>query len=252
MRWLALTAAAALLAASLSACSSVNSTDIATADIYPRVYLESYQDGTAQLYVTLLYGVANSVELHGGDSLTVSHNGGSPVALTQQGADFYWNTTYRSSLSGVAPGDTLVVSLHRSNHVDAPATRIDVPPAFSYTPPSTTTFTYDQKVPVSWAPGASSDTVAARFDVRSCSNLTSDETAGMRQLVGAPDRFPASDGSAQLDLGMTAVAGTCTVDLRVGRAQGTIQVDPAFDRLSGLSAALRMGSTVTLTFKPAP
>ncbi len=241
-----------LVIGSLSACNVIGSTGVATSDLTVSVYVEAYPSGTVDVSASFRNGLAGLVQFASGGSVTVTdaHGVTTPMSF---GKDVNYNAAYLAQITGVSPGDELVIAVTRVDGADAPATRVTVPAPFAITAPSSgDAFTERAAFPVSWVDSGGGADVAMRFDLKSCSKATAAEVADARPLVELPKTVPESDGTADMTLLVNDIAGTCLADLLVGRATtSAITLDPAFKGLSGLSEVVGLAPPVPLVFQPA-
>lgn len=247
-RILVVAAVTAVLAVLLTACTTVSSSGIATSAINPRIYVESRPGGATDVYVALLHGFNEALQLSGWDTLTVSLDGGAATTMTF-GSDLVGAPAYVAHLTGVVPGDTVTIALTRSDEADAPNTVVTIPAnTVSVTSPTANaSLSYSGDVPVAWTPSVGSGRVAARLAVVSCTQYTSTETAALDTLFHTPSLKPQSDGSVDLFFDVGDHSGTCDLEALVGSATGNIALDPAFGTLNGLSASVRLGAPVPFT-----
>lgn len=251
MRRMIFTFVAAALAASLTACTVQDSTGVATSSIKPWIYVESNpSSGSTFVAVALLYGFNHSLQLATGDTITVAVNGGPPTTMSFRDA-VYLKPAYKASLSGVGPGDRLVIALNRATEVNAPNTIVTIPAAFNLTGPSDGDhYLYSEPIVATWPAGSSDARVAVRIEVQSCSDVTSSDTDAFNTLVDYPRLTAASDGTMMVEPGLTSSAGTCTVRVFAGEDPGAISPDPAFGEIHRDSAAVRLATPLTVTFSP--
>jgi hypothetical protein len=251
-RVLAGSISAVLVVGSLTACNVIGSAGIATSDLTVDLYLEAYPSGAVDVSASFSNGLAGLVQFASGDSVTVTDGNGVTTPMTFD-KDVNDHAAYVAHVTGVSPGDVLVIALTRVDGADAPATRITVPSPFSITAPSSgNAFTERAAFPVSWVDSGGGADVALRFDLKSCSNVTASDIAQARRLVDLPKIVPESDTTTDMTLLLNDIAGTCLADLLVGRATtSAITLDPALKELGVFSEVVGLAPPVPLVFQPA-
>jgi len=242
-----------LLVSVLAGCVATDAVGVETSAISPRIRVEAFPDGRAEVSVALRYGFARVLELPAGDQLTVRREGEAPVTMVA-GTDALGQQAYLGTVTGVGSGDALIVGLSRAVEEDAPSTRLTVPTTFALTAPAANTV-YDagDPIPMTWTAEAGDGVVEARLRAVACVDADAATFEFVAFINGLPASFDLSAGGGSLaNRGLIGDAASCTFDLWAGRGGGEIDLDPAFAGVAASSVVVRLAPAIPVAFQAAP
>lgn len=212
-----------LLAGGLSGCSDSTGGSTPTSQIVPQFAVSSLPSSVTIAFGQLQAEGFASIRLPDDDELRVSAAG--QEKAMRWTVDPLGGGYYSASLSELAAGSSVTISLLRGDGANAPASTVTMPEAVNVTAPQPdTVFVTNNNLTVKWTPSGSSSAMAVRIRTISCDRPGAGQE-DVTPVVGDPGTATVFV-SDQLLPPLNPGEG-CSVDVMVERANsGT--VDDAF------------------------